>query len=413
MKILALLVLLIVSISFFPCFAQPVLVGELTHGPVSGYIFDLTLTIHNVGTEPFNCTFSSSEQWFYSIDGVMVHSACFPVVIPYTLSEGQSDTFSLTNYQIINSGNHTLQAYLAINEGSPIGDPITIEIAPEIAVNIGEGSQLSRIPIDFFWRSTLYECIFTADELQHQSGALTAISFFPDFHTLDMLGQQITIYITHTHLNDLEDDWIPATGMLSVFNGLADFPINHDEVRINLTSSFCYNGIDNLAMMVFRPIPSSYAFHGDSFHAYSADPLRSRKAYTDNLTFNPRNPPDPTAAQHIEFMPQTALHMIPIGPSGVFDEHLVPVIADLKVSPNPVAGRCKITTDLKATGEGRVSIYNLKGQMVKSLPIPSTGSAEVEWDGCNNLGDRCASGIYLLHYQDTKNHATGKLLLLR
>lgn len=253
--------------------------------------------------------------------------------------------------------------------------------------------------------------MYTAEELQHQPGYVTAISFFPDFHTLAMPAQQIYIYLGNTSQNDLGEDWISSVDMLPVVSGLVDFPIDQDEIRIPLDSGFYYNGSGNLVMMVFRPIPSSYGYHGDPFHAYAVDPVRSRKVYTDYQTFHPSNPPDPTAAQLTGFMPQTVIHLIPPDPSAVDDAQATPRVPEIKVFPNPFRDTCHLSVDSQSKISSGVDIYNLRGQRVRHLNAP--GSHDLTWDGRDKGGNLCSSGVYFLRLQGKAGHILGKVLLIR
>lgn len=60
-------------------------------------------------------------------------------------------------------------------------------------------------------------------------------------------------------------------------------------------------------------------------------------------------------------------------------------------------------------------IYNLKGQMVRSLvnAIVPAGLHKVEWDGRDKMGRPVASGVYLYRLQQGKNQQTRKMILAK
>ncbi len=77
--------------------------------------------------------------------------------------------------------------------------------------------------------------------------------------------------------------------------------------------------------------------------------------------------------------------------------------ADVKVFPNPFSISTKIRIDNQQLIKNQnqfISICDFNGQIIKILPVPELNSAvnnyEISWDGKNNQGQECASGIYLL-----------------
>ncbi len=87
--------------------------------------------------------------------------------------------------------------------------------------------------------------------------------------------------------------------------------------------------------------------------------------------------------------------------------------------PNPFSRSTTVkfnkTTEL--TGNTEITIYNIKGQLIKiltSFPNPSLGMVEVTWDGVDQSGNAVASGIYLCTITcENRIIDSQKLLLLR
>lgn len=82
--------------------------------------------------------------------------------------------------------------------------------------------------------------------------------------------------------------------------------------------------------------------------------------------------------------------------------------------PNPFSSSTSIfltgTTDLRELR--KITIYNLKGQVVKELQIDNIelGMNEVKWDGKNSNGKKAASGIYFCVIKDGKNEVVRKMV---
>lgn len=80
---------------------------------------------------------------------------------------------------------------------------------------------------------------------------------------------------------------------------------------------------------------------------------------------------------------------------------------------NPYASSLTIKHDFSTLSETKVAIYNLKGQLVWNAFVDK-GATELTWDGKDNRGKTCASGIYRLCLTDSKGKRNSlKLMLLR
>ncbi len=76
-----------------------------------------------------------------------------------------------------------------------------------------------------------------------------------------------------------------------------------------------------------------------------------------------------------------------------------PVLAVIETaasSPNPSSGQSRIAFSLPERGEVRVSIVDLRGRLVASLPQGELAAGEhaIFWDGRAGNGERVASGVY-------------------
>ncbi|MDZ4182659.1 MAG: C25 family cysteine peptidase, partial [Candidatus Cloacimonadaceae bacterium] len=90
------------------------------------------------------------------------------------------------------------------------------------------------------------------------------------------------------------------------------------------------------------------------------------------------------------------------------DDPVAPA-ASLKASvhPNPFRGSTSIVFELKSPSPVRVEIFNLRGQKVRGIELPSkqTGKLSIGWDGRDDESRPLASGIYLYRLSAGKQTA--------
>jgi len=75
----------------------------------------------------------------------------------------------------------------------------------------------------------------------------------------------------------------------------------------------------------------------------------------------------------------------------------------------------RIDYELPTTSQVKISVYNLSGQLVRTLfnGEQSAGRYTVSWDGANTFGERIASGVYLVRMEAGKFVATRKMVVVR
>ncbi|MFH1501563.1 MAG: C25 family cysteine peptidase [Candidatus Eisenbacteria bacterium] len=83
--------------------------------------------------------------------------------------------------------------------------------------------------------------------------------------------------------------------------------------------------------------------------------------------------------------------------------------------PNPFTSGTAMRLALPERAHASVRIYNVSGRLVRTLidePLEG-GERKLEWDGRNDEGLRCASGVYLVRVEAGGSAATRKAVLLR
>ena len=83
--------------------------------------------------------------------------------------------------------------------------------------------------------------------------------------------------------------------------------------------------------------------------------------------------------------------------------------------PNPFNPSTTISFDVKERGHVSLKIYNVAGQLVKTLAdgVKDAKHYEITWDGTNNHGFKVASGVYFYKMQSKSFSQTKKMVLLK
>lgn len=82
--------------------------------------------------------------------------------------------------------------------------------------------------------------------------------------------------------------------------------------------------------------------------------------------------------------------------------------------PNPFKAttNTKIDVRVKAGENANVTIYNVLGQVVKSYKVPE-GAHTINWDGRDNRGKLCGSGIYFYKMSTPSTNQTKKMVIVK
>ncbi|MGI6198854.1 MAG: FlgD immunoglobulin-like domain containing protein, partial [Candidatus Cloacimonadaceae bacterium] len=98
------------------------------------------------------------------------------------------------------------------------------------------------------------------------------------------------------------------------------------------------------------------------------------------------------------------------------DDNVQQVITALKGNfPNPFNPTTNIAYSLKETAKVKIEIYNLKGQLVKTLvndTLPK-GEHRTTWNGQDQHGNSVSSGIYFYKMQVGDYTSTMKMMLMK
>ncbi len=87
-----------------------------------------------------------------------------------------------------------------------------------------------------------------------------------------------------------------------------------------------------------------------------------------------------------------------------------------QASPNPFNPVTRIAFSVKEGGPVTIRIYNIAGRVVRTLldtELDAGTDGFVAWDGTNDRGERCASGVYFYRIQAPGFAASRKAVLLK
>ena len=96
-------------------------------------------------------------------------------------------------------------------------------------------------------------------------------------------------------------------------------------------------------------------------------------------------------------------------------QNLNKIFGNLKNFPNPFNPTTTIEFELTKTSETNVTIYNVKGEKVKSLADErmEAGKQRLMWTGKDDKGKKVSSGVYFYKISTDGKTETKKMLLIK
>lgn len=296
-----------VTYTFTPPLAGPddlhavSLTGDLV--PIQNSIANYIVRIRNRGT---------AAQSVYSVS-LMHGDTILSSIMGPPISPGEIIDFPIT-CTFTNTGPIEIYAMIMLaadlNTDNNVTPPLTVlvQFPGTDTVTIGSGDIQYRIPMDFYWKNGLFECIYLSSEID-MVGLLTSVVFYNNFETDLSEGKPTRIWLGETTASNLLQGWIPTTQLTSVFDGLVSYPNGQNMITVTLTTAFAYTG-GNLVMLVHRPMDSEYYDSNDNFYCQDMGLARSRKVWGDTYLFDPAAPP---ASSTAGLVPKTSMYIVTQG----------------------------------------------------------------------------------------------------
>ena len=176
-------------------------------------------------------------------------------------------------------------------------------------ITIGEGNQTGHIPFDFRYTTSLFETIYTIDELSNFVGMIAGVKFYNQFSS-NLTDMPIEIWLGSTTQTSLQDGWIPSTDLTQVYDGVMDFPSGENIINITFPEPYLHLDGGNLVMMTFSPMDGGYYSSSDYFKTQTVGSNRSREVRSDGTACDPANP---TGGTVNGVFPKTTFAVIPDG----------------------------------------------------------------------------------------------------
>ncbi|MFA7544099.1 MAG: carboxypeptidase regulatory-like domain-containing protein, partial [Candidatus Cloacimonadaceae bacterium] len=182
------------------------------------------------------------------------------------------------------------------NAGSTSRDTHTITLTGTGVndITLGDGSQSARMPMDFYYRSSLYETVFTQDELNNFLGLITGLKLYNSFSS-NLNNKPVKIWLGSTTQANLENGFIPADQLELVYDGPMDFPSGENTISFTFPEPYLHLDGGNLVMMIRRPMDTSYHSSSDQFKCQTGNTNRARNLYSDSIDYDENNPGAGTA----------------------------------------------------------------------------------------------------------------------
>ena len=191
---------------------------------------------------------------------------------------------------------------------------ITVMEAGVIAVTVGEGTSSDGRPVDFYYKNSLFQCLYYPEELG-MFGSITALSFYNNFVT-NLPDKPTKLWLGSTQSSDLSAGWIlPSDGLTLVYDGNVTYPSGENTITIPLQTPYNYTS-GNLVLYANRPWEDTYYNSGDDFRVQTVGSNRARILRADATQYDP-TAPSATGTLSGTF-PMTTFHLSAIGNTPVF-----------------------------------------------------------------------------------------------
>ena len=181
-----------------------------------------------------------------------------------------------------------------------------VSFVPSDKVTIGSGTATSNfLPFNNYYNYSLTQQIYTTAELG-AAGNILSIDFYKN--STVQCNRNLDIYMVSTTKSEFSSntDWIPVTDANKVFSGTVNFA-NNDWTTITLTTSFAYNGTNNVAIVV-DDNTGSYKSNTNFLVFPTGGTNQAIYYYNDNNNYDPTSSPS-TASGRLTSKNQMRVHI--------------------------------------------------------------------------------------------------------
>lgn len=286
---------------------------------------------------------------------------------------------------------------------------IVTEVAAVTEAIIGTGTSSNATtgagPFNVYYKSLHTQSLYKASELTAAGVTgpvqITQIGFYVSgVPALNM--PSYVIRMGHTTATSASA-WLASANLTTVWSSVSFRPTTTGWHMITLTTPFTWNGTGNLVIDTAFGLMSSYNKSGTTRYTSASKCFRYVRSDSANQTsvFSGGSTSNNRPNLKLVFASQRTFT----------DDGSV---AELHQNfPNPFNPETTISFDMPQTGQASLSIYNVKGQLVKNLvdgELPS-GRHSFVWKGTDHFGNSVSSGVYFYRLT-TPGHTVKRQMML-
>lgn len=208
--------------------------------------------------------------------------ASLPITTPLAPGATAVHTINWTpatagDYVIVGEVELTGDEYAGNNESATMNTSIYAAgtFIPQIG-NIASETSSHYTAIDVYYKNSLSETIYLAQEMQATSGTINAIIYQNNF--TQNVTKPIKIWMKHTTEANLSTAFLPFAGYDLVFEGNVYMPIGVNAIVIPLDTPYAYTG-GNLAVRVYGVWETFYSLSSNVFYYTATPEYPSRTRY--------------------------------------------------------------------------------------------------------------------------------------
>jgi hypothetical protein len=195
------------------------------------------------------------------------------------------------SYRIVAQVQHNSDSVSTNNNSSEHA----IEIfSPDVEVHLVENSETSStantMPFNFYWKNSVAESIYTAEELFFPNGQISGIIYHYDF-LQGMQAKPLKVWMKNTAVQNLAAGWLDSADYTLVFDSTVNLESGSGSLYLHFIQPFVYSG-GELAIRTNRPLDTAYFNSANYFLQYTdaSRPGRSRYVHSDSVVYAPLSP---------------------------------------------------------------------------------------------------------------------------
>ncbi|MDD2651381.1 MAG: carboxypeptidase regulatory-like domain-containing protein, partial [Candidatus Cloacimonetes bacterium] len=281
-------------------------------------------------------------------------------------------------------------------------------VVPTIELDQGPGTAVAYVgdpnstatsyqyPINFFYKSSLSQTIYMADELSSEFylGAGTPITSIKYFMTLGgniPANKPLKVWMANTESSSFAStaDWISIDQFTLVWDGTVDLSASGaHELEFELDEPFPYDG-DNLVIMIQRPFDDAYYSTTNLFKYTTTSQYNNRMLYW-YIDGSEADPNAPASGYLANTVPNTEMVFATAGFAS-----LTGTVSDAN---GPLTN-----ARVAVVGTNRFATTNIQGQYQLNYLTPGTVTLKTS---CQGYNDEYTEGVVLVAEENTVQNIT-------